>query len=87
MLRAPVCCATPPKVNHRHVVKVHHIKKAITQARNLCFNYEDTIECRLAWEKVEELSSSLHRQKTREAVQELDDSMWWDPLELRMYDI
>jgi uncharacterized Fe-S cluster-containing radical SAM superfamily protein len=35
------------------------LKKAIHHAENLCYNYEDTPECRAAWEAAEELSLML----------------------------
>jgi hypothetical protein len=44
-------------------VKPKDIKRAIEQAKLLCVNFEDTVECRLAWEKVEELSSAHHDQE------------------------
>lgn len=51
-----------PRKSFRAKVKAKDIKHAIDQAKLLCFNFEDTVECRLAWEKVEELSSSYHDQ-------------------------
>jgi len=42
------------------------VKKAVYHAKNICFNYEDTPECKAAWELVEELSATLNDQ-------ELDD--------------
>lgn len=49
---------------HRRRTTVHpsHIKKAIQHAKNLCYNYENTPECRSAWECVEELSAEMNRQ-------------------------
>ena len=60
-------CAVPPR--KRTVVKKAEIKQAITQAKNLCIGYEDTVECRLAWEKVEELSAALADQEAEIAKQ------------------
>ena len=60
-------CAVPPR--KKTVVKKAAIKQAITQATNLCIGYEDTIECRLAWEKVEELSAALADQEAETAKQ------------------
>ena len=59
-------CAVPPR--KRTVVKKAEIKQAITQATNLCIGYEDTVECRLAWEKVEELSAALADQEAQRPV-------------------
>ena len=46
----------PPR---RPRVTSRKLQDAIQHARNLCYNYEDTPECRAAWEKVEELSSEF----------------------------
>lgn len=54
--------STPRPPRRRTLVHPSHIKKAIQHAKNLCFNYEDTQECRIAWEHVEELSVELSRQ-------------------------
>ena len=59
-------CAVPPR--KRTVVKKAEIKQAITQATNLCIGYEDTVECRLAWEKVEELSAAFADQEAQRPV-------------------
>jgi len=51
--------ATPRKI------KASDVKHAIKHAQNLCFNFENTPECRSAWEIVEELSEALDVQKER----------------------
>ena len=51
-----------PSKPRKNKVKAKDIKSAIDQARLLCFNFEDTVECRLAWEQVEELSSAYNDQ-------------------------
>lgn len=62
-----VCSASiPPKRRRPTPVCRRTVKQAIKQAHLMCKNYEDTIECRLAWEHVEELSSALARQKRQE---------------------
>lgn len=61
MLSLVMCAVPPPR--KRTTVKKTELKQAITQAKNLCIGYEDTIECRLAWEKVEELSAALADQE------------------------
>ena len=59
-LRPIVCTAQPQKT--KTVVRVRQIKESIQHARLLCKDYEDTIECKLAWEKVEELSAAFNDQ-------------------------
>ena len=49
-------------------VTVHHVKEVIRHAQNLCFNYEDTIECKLAWETATELSEELARQHEEDLI-------------------
>ena len=60
-LARPVIFASRDRPKTR--VKPKEIKRAIDHAKLLCLNFEDTVECRLAWEKVEELSSAHHDQK------------------------
>jgi hypothetical protein len=60
-LARPVVLATRPKM--RTQVKAKDIKRAIDHAKLLCLHFEDTIECRLAWEEVEELSIAYNDQK------------------------
>ena len=82
-----------PQKPRRNKVKAKDIKSAIDQAHLLCFNFEDTIECRLAWEKVEELSSAYNDQwvgemKTRHRTAELAlDEARRLALENREYDV
>jgi hypothetical protein len=44
-------------------IKASDVKHAIKHAQNLCLNFENTPECRSAWELVEELTIGLDRQK------------------------
>jgi len=82
-----------PSKPRKNKVKAKDIKSAIDQARLLCFNFEDTIECRLVWEEVEELSSAYNDQwmgemKTRRADTErtIDEARLL-ALENREYDV
>lgn len=56
---------------HRSQVRLNDIKRAIHHAKNLCANYEDTPECRSAWERVEELSAELDRQLSEKVSPEI----------------
>ena len=60
------------------------VKRAIQQAHNVCHNSDDTPACRVMWDRVDELSRALARQREREAEQEPD---LWDELETREYDV
>jgi hypothetical protein len=76
-----VACAKP-QIPKRKVVKTRDIKHAIKHATNLCYNYENTPECRSAWELVEELTTAHVHQTARMLEAPRDD-----PLEERIYDL
>lgn len=76
-VRAPLvvraCAHQGPKKNK---IKAKDIKRAINHAQLLCFNFDDTIECRIAWDRVEELSAAYHDQSLYEVARaelELDE--------------
>lgn len=54
------CTAQPPRKKGQIRYK---LKKAIEHAQNLCFNFEDTKECRVAWDEVNDLTRALHNEK------------------------
>ena len=81
-------CMSRPSVPPHRKITTKDIKRAIQQAKNLCYKFEDTPACRSAWEKVEELSTALARQREREILQKnLDDICLEDPIACREYDI
>ena len=47
----------------RTPVRPTDIKRAIQHANNICYNFEDTQACRIAWDHVEELSSEMARHR------------------------
>ena len=63
--RPVIMAARPKHPKTRAQVKAKDIKHAIDQAKLLCLNFEDTIECRLAWETVEELSIAYNDQNPK----------------------
>lgn len=56
----PVLCMAQPRKKAQIRFK---LKKAIEHAQLLCFNFEDTLECRVAWDEVGDLTRALHDQK------------------------
>jgi len=82
-LRPIVCTAQPYKPKPKTIVRQRHVKEAIQHARLLCQNFEDTVECKLAWEKVEELSAALNDQA--KLLKEEDQR--FSELEDRIYDL
>jgi hypothetical protein len=74
----------PPR---RTSLRTHDVEQAINHARNLCFNFEDTASCKVAWDLVEELSAEMGRQREenlriKDLAEELED-----PLASREYDV
>jgi len=55
-LKIFACAPKPPR---RPRVTSRELRSAIQHAKNLCYNYEDTPECRAAWERVEDLTLKL----------------------------
>lgn len=54
-------------------VSIKNLKNAIKHATNLCINYEDTKECKLAWEQIDELTDELDRQQEEEIQRRVDE--------------
>jgi hypothetical protein len=71
----------PPKPK----VTRHHVKRAVDHAMLLCRNFEDTVECRLAWDEVEDLSRALAR--TQKVIPKNEEVCADDPLACREYEI
>lgn len=76
-----------PRPVKRTKLRPKDVEQAIQQATNLCYNFEDTPACKVAWDRVEELSSELARQREdnlriKALAEELED-----PLECREYDV
>lgn len=77
--------APRPRRSCRVKIKVSDIKLAINQAQNICFGHADEPACRVAWDRVEELSSALARQRERELLDKIQCEE--DPLACREYDL
>jgi hypothetical protein len=56
-----VCCAIPPQ-NHRPRIHPRMIRQAKQHAKYLCYNYENTKECKNAWRMVEQLELQYKEQ-------------------------
>jgi hypothetical protein len=84
----PVFATAKPsrKKTKRTPVKPHELREAINHAKNLCFNYENSIECRLAFERVEELSAELARQRD-EIAMFVSEAEYFSEIETREYDV
>lgn len=79
----------PPK---RTKLRPKDIEQSIQHAKNLCFNFEDTPACKIAWDRVEELSSELARQREenlriKALAEELEEFCEAEPESCREYDV
>lgn len=80
---SPVMCVAKP---NKQVVKPRHIKSAVNHAKLLCLNYEDTVECKMAWEDVHQLEKAYDKQQERER-QLAAELIWFSDRETREYDV
>jgi len=85
-------CATPgklPQFRKSVQLRKRRLEEAIRQAHMICRNFEDTVECKVAWGLVEELSAAEHvirvRERERARVKNLFDDE--DELANREYDL
>jgi len=58
------------------------LKQAINHASLICINHEDTKECGVAWDQVEELSAALN-----DALIQAEELQWFDEKSKREYDV
>lgn len=82
MLR--VMALSRPQPSRRVQIR-RKLKNAIDHAQVLCPNFEDTIECRIAWDTVNDLTRALHNQRPDEPSPEVRDQD--DELAKRIYDV
>lgn len=75
-----------------HVVPVFLEKKlreGIRHANLICPGHEDTKECKLAWDRVEDIQKAINKKKDQERmiVKEDDEQCMIDELACREYDV
>jgi hypothetical protein len=67
LLTKPICglsrvvCTAQPSPRKKGQIR-YKLKQAIEHAQSLCLNFEDTKECRVAWDEVNDLTRALHNQ-------------------------
>jgi len=81
MLR--VMALSRPQPSRRVQIR-RKLKNAIDHAQILCPNFEDTIECRIAWDTVNDLTRALHKQYPAEPPADRDVD---EELAQRVYDV
>jgi hypothetical protein len=71
----------------RTKLNVNDVKREIEHAQNICFNFENEPACRVAWDRVEEVSSAYARQREHELYEKSVAEMCAeDPTSCREYD-
>jgi hypothetical protein len=64
------------------------VEQAIQHAQLICFGYEDTPACIVAWDRVDEISSAFARQREAElAERSLTEMCIDDPSSCKEYDV
>jgi hypothetical protein len=77
-----------PKPRKRVKLYPKDIRQAIQHAQLVCFGYEDTPSCRVAWDRVEELSTALARQREADLVAKtLEEMCLEDPDACKEFDV
>jgi hypothetical protein len=66
----PVVCTAQPSPRKKGHIR-YKLKQAIQHAQSLCLNFEDTKECRVAWDEVNDLTRALHNQNPEPERSEL----------------
>ncbi len=77
-----------PKPVKRVKLRPKDVEREINHAQLICFGHEDTMACRIAWDRVEELSSALAKQREAELIAKtLDEMCEEDPSSCKEYDV
>jgi len=78
MLALPIfATAQPQRPKPKKSVQIaKQLKQAINHASLICINHEDTKECGVAWDQVEELSAALN-DVLMESIQ-AEELQWFD---------
>ena len=80
MLTVRAMCLPPPM--KKRVLRIR-IKHAVKQAMLICPNFEDTIQCKLAWDLVDELSKADNKPEPEKK----DEMCDIDPRACKEYDV
>ena len=62
MMLTRVICTARPRIQRNKTYIRYKLKKAIEHAQTVCFHFEDSVECRIAWDEVNDLTRALHDQ-------------------------
>jgi hypothetical protein len=82
------CAPRPDKNSCKTKIKPKDVQGAVQHAQLICYNFEDTKACRLAWDAVEDLSRGLAKQRERELLRKnLEEMCLEDPDSCKFYDV
>jgi hypothetical protein len=69
-------------------LRPNDVKHAIQHAQLVCYNFEETAACRVAWDHVDEVAHALARQQERDLVNKaLEEMCLEDAAACKEYDI
>jgi hypothetical protein len=51
------------------------LRDNIRHAKLVCHGYEDTKECRVAWDRVESVQTAIHKKRERDRADALDKAL------------
>lgn len=64
------------------------LRESIKHASLICPGHEDTRECKIAWDRVDDIQRAIHKKREREMILQNDDRQCEeDPIACREYDV
>jgi hypothetical protein len=66
------------------IVLNRKLQDSIRHAKLICIGHEDTKECKLAWDRVEDIQKGINKKKE---TKKLPDQCEWDEKACREYDV
>jgi hypothetical protein len=76
-----------PVVNAVPVVLERKLRESIKHAKLICPGYEDTKECRIAWDRVEDIQKAINKKKDTTVNPSSSVQCEVDELACREYDV
>lgn len=69
------------------VILEKKFRESIKHAKLICHGHEDTRECKLAWDRVEDIQKAINKRKDSTHQPKKDDFCDWDEAACREYDV
>jgi hypothetical protein len=63
------------------------LRDNIKHAKLICHGHEDTRECKIAWDRVEDIQKGIHKKKDKDRDASLDPQCTFDERACREYDV